>query len=258
QATLLIVYYLLYPSVPSTHKYQHIDPSSGSHMTCDKCPAGTFVSSHCSPSSYTRGENGIEQCHRCREPCPAELVEKTPCSAILDRVCSCPAGTFLSEGVRCKPHSQCPPGTRVKRRGSETEDVLCKPCGKGTFSEGNTSAVRCRTHQDCQAQGLVLITPGARERDNVCGPPSSHPIIGTSSITPRVKRLRKRLCTFTSFGCHFQYYQGGWHHRFQTMSIVYLQVMSLSAKFPKWGLGPLGGKMGVARAHFLQFGFTKI
>uniref|UniRef100_A0A8C6SA57 Tumor necrosis factor receptor superfamily, member 21 n=1 Tax=Neogobius melanostomus TaxID=47308 RepID=A0A8C6SA57_9GOBI len=173
-----------YPSVPSTHKYQHIDPSSGSHMTCDKCPAGTFVSSHCSPSSYTRGENGIEQCHRCREPCPAELVEKTPCSAILDRVCSCPAGTFLSEGVRCKPHSQCPPGTRVKRRGSETEDVLCKPCGKGTFSEGNTSAVRCRTHQDCQAQGLVLITPGARERDNVCGPPSSHPIIGTSSITP--------------------------------------------------------------------------
>uniref|UniRef100_A0A8C6S353 Tumor necrosis factor receptor superfamily, member 21 n=1 Tax=Neogobius melanostomus TaxID=47308 RepID=A0A8C6S353_9GOBI len=172
------------PSVPSTHKYQHIDPSSGSHMTCDKCPAGTFVSSHCSPSSYTRGENGIEQCHRCREPCPAELVEKTPCSAILDRVCSCPAGTFLSEGVRCKPHSQCPPGTRVKRRGSETEDVLCKPCGKGTFSEGNTSAVRCRTHQDCQAQGLVLITPGARERDNVCGPPSSHPIIGTSSITP--------------------------------------------------------------------------
>uniref|UniRef100_A0A8C6WE73 Tumor necrosis factor receptor superfamily, member 21 n=1 Tax=Neogobius melanostomus TaxID=47308 RepID=A0A8C6WE73_9GOBI len=175
---------LNHPSVPSTHKYQHIDPSSGSHMTCDKCPAGTFVSSHCSPSSYTRGENGIEQCHRCREPCPAELVEKTPCSAILDRVCSCPAGTFLSEGVRCKPHSQCPPGTRVKRRGSETEDVLCKPCGKGTFSEGNTSAVRCRTHQDCQAQGLVLITPGARERDNVCGPPSSHPIIGTSSITP--------------------------------------------------------------------------
>lgn len=182
-------------SALSPRKYQHTDPTSGAQLACDKCPAGTFVSSHCSTSaerecapcpkeSYTRGENGVEQCHRCRERCPAGLVEKTPCTPTQDRVCSCPAGTFLTEGQRCKPHSLCPAGTRVKRRGSETEDVLCKPCSKGTFSEGESSAVKCKSHQDCRSQGLVLLTPGTRERDNVCGTPSARPIIGTSSTAP--------------------------------------------------------------------------
>ncbi|KAK7907324.1 hypothetical protein WMY93_015936 [Mugilogobius chulae] len=173
------------PSVLSPRKYQHTDSSSGAQLSCDKCPAGTYVSTHCSPSAerecapcpeetYTRGENGVQQCHRCREPCPRGLVEKTPCTSTQDRVCSCPTGTFLSEGQRCRPYSLCPPGTRVKRRGSETEDVLCKPCSKGTFSDVESSALKCRTHQDCPSQGLVMVVPGTRETDNVCGPPSAH------------------------------------------------------------------------------------
>ncbi|KAM3603094.1 uncharacterized protein V6R79_016449 [Siganus canaliculatus] len=172
--------------VLSPRHYEHTDPESGTKLVCDKCPAGTYVSAHCSPvavrecspcpeDTFTRGENGIQQCHRCQPPCPAGFVEKAPCTATQDRVCSCPPNSFLSlEGAtECKPHSLCPPGTRVKKKGSETEDVLCKPCNKGTFSDVASKAMKCRTHTDCQAQGLVVLTPGTKDMDNVCGLPGT-------------------------------------------------------------------------------------
>ncbi|XP_054617991.1 tumor necrosis factor receptor superfamily member 21 [Dunckerocampus dactyliophorus] len=174
------------PPLLSPRHYQHIDPGSGAQLVCDKCPAGTYVSVHCSATSvrecnpcpagtFTRGENGVVQCHRCRAPCPAGLIEKVPCTATQDRVCTCPPDSFLSGegGTECKPHSMCPPGTRVKKRGSETEDVLCKLCTKGTFSHVESSALKCQAHVDCRAQGLTLLTAGTRETDNVCGPPSA-------------------------------------------------------------------------------------
>ncbi|KAM9339404.1 tumor necrosis factor receptor superfamily member 21 [Symphorus nematophorus] len=178
----------------SARQYQHTDPDSGAQLACDKCPAGTYVSVHCSPATvrecspcpegtFTRGENGVQQCHRCRAPCPAGFIEKTACTATQDRVCTCPPNSFLSGdgGTECKPHSLCPPGHRVKKRGSETEDVVCKPCTKGTFSDSKSSAVKCRAHTDCQAQGLVLLTPGTRDTDNVCGPSSTAPSSSSSS-----------------------------------------------------------------------------
>ncbi|XP_053192742.1 tumor necrosis factor receptor superfamily member 21 [Scomber japonicus] len=178
----------------SPRHYQHTDPVSGTQLFCDKCPAGTYVSVHCSlaaerdcspcpEGTFTRGENGVQQCHRCRALCPAGFIEKVPCTATQDRVCTCPPSSFLSGdgGNECKPHSLCPRGTRVKKRGSETEDVLCKPCNKGTFSDEDSSVAKCRTHTDCQAQGLVLLTPGTRERDNVCGSPSTAPPSSSSS-----------------------------------------------------------------------------
>ncbi|KAL7388297.1 hypothetical protein ABVT39_010971 [Epinephelus coioides] len=173
-------------SLLSPRHYQHTDPNSGTQLVCDKCPAGTYVSVHCSPTAvrecsrcpedtFTRGENGMIKCHPCRALCPAGFIEKAPCTPIQDRVCICPPNSFLSgDGVtECKPHSLCPPGTRVKKRGGETEDVLCKPCTKGTFSDRESRAVKCKIHTDCQAQGLVLLTPGTKETDNVCGPPST-------------------------------------------------------------------------------------
>ncbi|XP_068609784.1 tumor necrosis factor receptor superfamily member 21 [Brachionichthys hirsutus] len=183
----------------SPRHYQHIDPDSGTQMVCNKCPAGTYVSTHCSPvavrdcspcpgGTFTRRENGIQQCHRCRAPCPAGFVEKMTCTATQDRVCACPPNSFLpgDGGTECKPHSLCPVGTRVKKRGSETEDVLCKPCTKGTFSNVESSAMRCQTHTDCQTQGLVVITAGSRDGDNVCGAPSTAPSSSVSTTTPPV------------------------------------------------------------------------
>lgn len=187
--------------VLSPRHYQHTDPDSGTQLVCDKCPAGTYVSTHCShvavrecspcpEGSFTRGENGVEQCHRCRPRCPAGLIEKAACTATQDRLCTCPANSYLSGsgGGECKPHSLCPPGTRVKKRGSKTEDVICKPCTKGTFSDVESSAVTCRPHMNCQAQGLALLTPGTRDTDNVCGPPSDSPSSSLSDFmtTPLV------------------------------------------------------------------------
>lgn len=172
----------------SQRHYQHTDQDTGTQLVCDKCPAGTYVSIHCSPTSvrecspcpkgtFTRGENGVQQCHRCRSPCPAGFIEKTPCTATQDRICTCPPNTFLSgDGAAvCKPHSLCPPGKRVKKQGSEKKDVVCKQCSEGTFSDVKSSATQCRNHTDCQVQGLVLLSPGTREKDNICGPLSTAP-----------------------------------------------------------------------------------
>ncbi|XP_063351404.1 tumor necrosis factor receptor superfamily member 21 [Pelmatolapia mariae] len=172
----------------SQRHYQHTDQDTGTQLVCDKCPAGTYVSIHCSPTSvrecspcpkgtFTRGENGVQQCHRCRSACPAGFIEKTPCTATQDRICTCPLNTFLSGdgGAVCKPHSLCPPGKRVKKQGSEKKDVVCKPCSEGTFSDVESSATQCRNHTDCQVQGLVLLSPGTREKDNICGPLSTAP-----------------------------------------------------------------------------------
>lgn len=178
----------------SPRHYQHTDRDTGTQLVCDKCPAGTYVSAHCSPTAerdcspcpkgtFTRGENGVQQCHRCKDPCPAGFIEKAPCTATQDRICACPPNTFLSGdgGAVCKPHSLCPPGKRVKKQGSEKKDVVCKPCAEGTFSDVESNATQCRNHTDCQAHGLVLLTPGTREKDNVCGPPHTGP--SSASVT---------------------------------------------------------------------------
>lgn len=186
-------------AVLSPRRYQHTDPDSGTQLDCDKCPAGTYVSVHCSlaavrecspcpEGTFTRGENGVQQCHRCRPPCPAGFIEKAPCTATQDRICTCPPNTFLSEagGTECKPHSLCPPGTRVKKRGTQTEDVFCRPCTKGTFSGVKSNEMKCRTHTNCQAQGLVLLTPGTKDSDNVCGPAST---VSSSSSSVSITTL---------------------------------------------------------------------
>lgn len=94
-------------------KYHHVDRVTGQVLTCDKCPAGTYVSEHCTNTSlrvcsscpvgtFTRHENGIEKCHQCSQPCPWPMVEKLPCAALTDRECTCPPGMFQSNGT-CAP-----------------------------------------------------------------------------------------------------------------------------------------------------------
>ncbi|KAM5262905.1 tumor necrosis factor receptor superfamily member 21 [Ctenodactylus gundi] len=160
--------------------YQHVDRASGQVLTCDKCPAGTYVSEHCTdaslrvcsscpPGTFTRHENGIERCHHCSQPCPRPMLETLPCSALTDRECACPPGTFQANGT-CAPHTVCPVGWGVRKRGTEHEDVRCKPCARGTFSDAPSSAMRCRTHTDCAGRGLEVLVPGTREADTICGP----------------------------------------------------------------------------------------
>ncbi|XP_055741036.1 tumor necrosis factor receptor superfamily member 21-like [Salvelinus fontinalis] len=166
----------------SARHYYHTDPSTGIQLVCDKCPAGTFVSRHCTQTNvrdcsrcdegtFTHGENGIQHCHRCRRPCRAPLVEKVPCTATSDRICTCPPDTF-TQGDSCTAHSLCPVGSGVKKRGNDVEDVRCKACARGSFSDMASSVLRCKTHTDCLAQSLPLLAAGTRETDNICGPAS--------------------------------------------------------------------------------------
>uniref|UniRef100_A0A8C8UNW4 Tumor necrosis factor receptor superfamily member 21 n=1 Tax=Peromyscus maniculatus bairdii TaxID=230844 RepID=A0A8C8UNW4_PERMB len=162
-----------------TGTYRHVDRTTGQVLTCDKCPAGTYVSEHCTNVSlrvcsscpagtFTRHENGIERCHDCSQPCPWPMIERFPCAALTDRECTCPPGMYQSNGT-CAPHSVCPVGWGVRKKGTENEDVRCKQCARGTFSDVPSSVMKCKAHTDCLGQNLVVVKPGTKETDNVCG-----------------------------------------------------------------------------------------
>ncbi|XP_063298123.1 tumor necrosis factor receptor superfamily member 21 [Pelobates fuscus] len=166
-------------------KYHHTDPESNASLICDKCPAGTYVSRHCTKSTlrecspctngtFTKHENGVERCHACRPPCEKPLVEKMPCTALFDRECSCPTGAFLFNDT-CTPHTVCPIGWGVRKKGSDTENVKCKICSGRTFSDVPSSVMKCKTHTNCLELGLGVLSPGTNKRDNICGPLSSSP-----------------------------------------------------------------------------------
>ncbi|XP_077076314.1 tumor necrosis factor receptor superfamily member 21 isoform X2 [Siphateles boraxobius] len=157
-----VLTHTLNPS-PTTEKplsprhYQHIDPATGNKLVCDKCPAGTYVSSHCTEAS-------IREC----SPCPGGTFTR---------------GSF-SQGGGCQQHSLCPPGWGVRKRGSETEDVRCRPCQRGTFSDVASDALRCRAYSDCTSLGLTLLIKGTEKTDSVCGPVSSvYVLLGEASIS---------------------------------------------------------------------------
>ncbi|XP_006881987.1 PREDICTED: tumor necrosis factor receptor superfamily member 21-like [Elephantulus edwardii] len=160
--------------------YHHVDRATGQVLTCDKCPAGTYVSKHCTNTSlrvcsrcpagtFTRHENGMERCRDCSQPCPWPMIEKLPCAALTDRKCTCPPGMFQSNAT-CVPHTVCPVGWGVRKKGTEMKDVRCKKCAQGTFSDVPSSVMKCKTYTDCLSQSLVVIKPGTKEADNVCGP----------------------------------------------------------------------------------------
>ncbi|XP_030054648.1 tumor necrosis factor receptor superfamily member 21 isoform X2 [Microcaecilia unicolor] len=193
-------------------KYHHTDRATNKELLCDKCPAGTHVSKHCMESAlrecspcpsgtFTKHENGIERCHTCLEPCQEPMIERTPCTALSDRECTCPPGTFLSNDT-CTPHSVCQAGWGVKKKGSETEDTRCKPCSRGTFSDVPSSMVGCKSHTDCLGQGLEIIKPGTKKSDNVCGATQSFSGTDTVSTEPSEALGASAALTTSPKGTH--------------------------------------------------------
>ncbi|KAM9195235.1 tumor necrosis factor receptor superfamily member 21 isoform 2-T3 [Mergus octosetaceus] len=175
----------------SAGKYRHLDRATNQELICDKCPAGTYVSKHCTKSTlrecspcpdgtFTKHENGIERCHPCRKPCELPMIEKTHCTALTDRECTCLSGTFQTNDT-CVPYTVCPVGWGVRKKGTETEDVRCKPCPRGTFSDVPSSVMKCKTYTDCFGKNMVVVKPGTKESDNVCGSPASLPSTSLAS-----------------------------------------------------------------------------
>ncbi|XP_062494439.1 tumor necrosis factor receptor superfamily member 21 isoform X2 [Pezoporus occidentalis] len=180
----------------SPGKYRHLDRATNKELICDKCPAGTYVSKHCTKSTlrecspcpdgtFTKHENGIERCHPCRKPCELPMIEKTHCTALTDRECTCLSGTFQMNDT-CIPYTVCPVGWGVRKKGTETEDVRCKPCPRGTFSDVPSSVMKCKTYTDCFGKNMVVIKPGTKESDNVCGSPASLPNTSLTSSSTEV------------------------------------------------------------------------
>ncbi|XP_061228291.1 tumor necrosis factor receptor superfamily member 21 isoform X2 [Neopsephotus bourkii] len=180
----------------SPGKYRHLDHATNKELICDKCPAGTYVSKHCTKSTlrecspcpdgtFTKHENGIERCHPCRKPCELPMIEKTHCTALTDRECTCLSGTFQTNDT-CVPYTVCPVGWGVRKKGTETEDVRCKPCPRGTFSDVPSSVMKCKTYTDCFGKNMVVIKPGTKESDNVCGSPASLPNTSLTSSSTEV------------------------------------------------------------------------
>ncbi|NXA37621.1 TNR21 factor, partial [Eudromia elegans] len=178
----------------SSGKYRHLDRATNKELICDKCPAGTYVSKHCTKNTlrecspcpdgtFTKHENGIERCHACRKPCELPMIEKTHCTALTDRECTCLSGTFQTNDT-CIPYTVCPVGWGVRKKGTETEDVRCKPCPRGTFSDVPSSVMKCKTYTDCFGKNMVVVKPGTKESDNVCGSPASLPNTSSSSSNP--------------------------------------------------------------------------
>ncbi|XP_019393642.1 PREDICTED: tumor necrosis factor receptor superfamily member 21, partial [Crocodylus porosus] len=176
----------------SSGKYHHLDRATNKELICDKCPAGTYVSKHCTKTTlrecspcpvgtFTKHENGIERCHLCRKPCEPPMTEKIACSALTDRECTCLSGTFRVNDT-CRLHAVCPVGWGVRKKGTETEDVKCKQCPPGTFSDVPSSVMRCKPYTKCLGKN-VLIKLGTRKSDSICGDPSS--LLSTVSSSSR-------------------------------------------------------------------------
>ncbi|XP_055471260.1 tumor necrosis factor receptor superfamily member 14 isoform X3 [Psammomys obesus] len=102
------------------------------------------VCAPCPPQTYTAHANGLSKCLPCGVCDPdMGLVTWQECSSRNDTVCRCSPGYFCEtqEGAHCSmclPHTTCPPGHRVQRRGTYSQDTVCANCPTGSFSPGGT------------------------------------------------------------------------------------------------------------------------
>ncbi|KAG5846543.1 hypothetical protein ANANG_G00116120 [Anguilla anguilla] len=178
----------------SALQYRHTDPETGGQLMCDKCPAGTYVSRHCTGTA-------VRECSRCpegasragrtgwtsataagrRAPRPSRRRRR----ARPPRTASAPARRAPSPARPGAGRTPVRQGVGVRRPGGESEDVKCRPCVRGSFSDTSSTVDKCRPHTDCLALGLVLTARGTKESDNTCGPrPLPAPPASTLPPTP--------------------------------------------------------------------------
>ncbi|XP_077850487.1 tumor necrosis factor receptor superfamily member 1B isoform X1 [Macaca mulatta] len=171
-------------------------------MCCSKCPPGQHakvfctktsdtVCDSCEDSTYTQLWNWVPECLSCGSRCSSDQVETQACTREQNRICTCRPGWYCAlskqEGCRlCAQLRKCRPGFGVARPGTETSDVVCKPCAPGTFSNTTSSTDICRPHQICH----VVAIPGNASMDAVCT--STSP---TRSMAPGAVHLPQPVST---------------------------------------------------------------
>ncbi|XP_006866486.1 PREDICTED: tumor necrosis factor receptor superfamily member 1B [Chrysochloris asiatica] len=149
-------------------------------MCCSLCKPGEHVRTFCTATSdtvcdacedgtYTELWNWVPECFSCDSPCSPSLMEAQTCTRKQNRMCTCKPGWYCTamrkDGCRfCTRLRKCPPGFGVARPGNENSNVVCTPCGPGTFSNTTSSTDTCRPHRNCS----VVAIPGNANMDTVC------------------------------------------------------------------------------------------
>ncbi|KAJ8257322.1 hypothetical protein GJAV_G00184350 [Gymnothorax javanicus] len=156
--------------------YEWIDDVAGTSVTCDRCPPGTRMVTHCSKNRptkccecpdlhYTESWNYLERCRYCNVFCTENQFEKSPCNATHNRVCECKSGYYSEDGF-CRRHSTCPPGQGVSRNGTAHVNVKCSPCEEGYYSSEHSNTNPCLKHSMCKAEERPI--PGNEKMDTFC------------------------------------------------------------------------------------------
>ncbi|XP_031422733.1 tumor necrosis factor receptor superfamily member 6B [Clupea harengus] len=160
----------------SAPTYPWKDAETGEAVTCDKCPPGMYVGTHCSrhiptrclpcgKSQYTEFWNYIEECLVCDYACSEVQEEVNACNATHNRVCRCKEGYFSTLDF-CLRSTVCPPGEGVETAGTRERDVECAQCERGFFSKVSSSTARCQTHSVCADNQTVI--PGNDIHNTFC------------------------------------------------------------------------------------------
>ncbi|XP_040590932.1 LOW QUALITY PROTEIN: tumor necrosis factor receptor superfamily member 14 [Mesocricetus auratus] len=151
---------------------------------CPMCNPGYHVKQACSertgtvcapcpPQTYTAHANGLSECLSCGVCDPdMGLVTWQECSSREDTVCRCIPGYFCEtqEGDHCStclPHTACPLGQRVLKRGNHSQDTVCVDCLTGTFSSGGNQE-ECLPWTKCNAWFQKEAEQGTSSTDVTC------------------------------------------------------------------------------------------
>ncbi|XP_052000684.1 tumor necrosis factor receptor superfamily member 11B-like [Xyrauchen texanus] len=158
--------------------YQHKDPGTGDMLTCTRCPPGTHMLSHCSPTQdtvctrcpedhFTQFWNYLPKCLYCSTFCVENQYVHEECSPTNNRVCVCQDGHYWYADF-CIKHTECPSGYGVQKNGTVHSDTKCERCPRGTFSAVTSSSAACVKHTNCASKDLVLALKGNGWHDNIC------------------------------------------------------------------------------------------
>ncbi|XP_037354372.1 tumor necrosis factor receptor superfamily member 1B [Talpa occidentalis] len=190
-----------YAPVPGSSCQQREYYDKNTQMCCSKCPPGYHVQFYCTTTSdticepckdntYTQLWNWVPECLSCNSRCTGQgLMETQACTQKQNRICTCEPGWYCmleqQQGcIVCGPFRKCPPGKGVAKPGTAKSDVVCAPCGPGTFSDTESSTDTCRPHRSCRSVDI----PGNASRDAVCrgesAPSTSRGTPASSPTTP--------------------------------------------------------------------------
>ncbi|XP_023282192.1 tumor necrosis factor receptor superfamily member 5-like [Seriola lalandi dorsalis] len=149
---------------------------------CDRCSAGTYVQADCDGSKptkcakcehgrYTATKNHLNKCQIC-SVCSSHNKQKKAysCTATQNTVCDCETGFYCSnvQCDHCLPLTKCIEGEGVKLPAGRTNDTICAPCEKGTYSNKTDFFSTCEKHTRCEDLGRELKSEGTSTKNAVC------------------------------------------------------------------------------------------